>query len=93
MWLAKAYDETTNLYVSWVSILPDKGGEGRSNTHRSTEKRRVLRDGLGSSGCVQNTEQLFQVVLHESVEEDLVLVSQRRKEGMLEDDGRLLLLD
>ena len=74
-------------------FYPIRDERGKSKTHRSTEKRGVLRDSLGSSRCVKDTQQLFQVVLHESVEEDLVLVSKRRKEGMLEDDGGLLLLD
>ena len=41
---------------------------------------------------VQDAEQLFQVVLHQAVEEHLVLVSQRCEEGVFQNDRGLLLL-
>lgn len=61
-------------------------------------------NGLGGTRGVQNAEKLFEVVLHEAVKEDLVLVTEgsglseapspsplySRKKRVLEDDSRLL---
>lgn len=42
---------------------------------RSSEQVRVLRDGLRRARGVEHAEELLQVVLHQAVKKDLVLVS------------------
>lgn len=45
-------------------------------TYWTAEEGRVVGHSLGRAGRVQDPQQFFEVVLHQAVEQDLVLVSQ-----------------
>lgn len=60
-------------------------------TQRPPEQITVPHDRLGRTGRVEDSQQLFQVILHQTVKEDLVLITHGSEKGVLEDDGGLFL--
>lgn len=66
------------------------------NTHDETTQRppeqiTISHDRLGRTGRIEDSQQLFQVILHQTVKENLVLITHGSEKGVLEDDGGLLL--
>ena len=66
-------------------------GTHDETTQRPPKQITISHDRLGCTGCIEDSQQLFQVILHQTVKEDLVLITHGSEKGVLEDDGGLLL--
>jgi hypothetical protein len=82
------------MRFSWTNTADETRRVGETDdetAQRPSKQITIPHNSLSRTRGIQDPQQLFQVIVHQTVKEDLVLIAHRGEKGVLEDDGGLFL--